>query len=120
MNIIDVPEELKNPTNFVYPPGNEPNFEEYFYNYIIKNNVSLKRYYIPIFWQNYFFSKASIISKNGIDKLYKRAKKIIDRLDLTKKYFTICGFDFGLPIDLSNKDILIFAQQHDFINFKSF
>lgn len=119
MKIIDIPQELRNPTDFVYPPANKPNFEEYFYNFIINNNVSLKRYYIPIFWQNYFLSKASILSKQKIEKLYNNAKRILNNLDSSKMYFTISGFDFGIPIDISNKNIVVFAQQHDFLNFKS-
>lgn len=118
MKIIDISQEFRNPTDFVYPPGNKPNFEEYFYNFVINNNVSLRRYYIPIFWQSYFLSKKSIASKINVDTLHENVKKIIKSLDSSKKYFTVCGFDFGVPIDILNLDITIFSQQHNFSNFK--
>ncbi len=98
----------------IYPPYHDGYyFEEYFFNYYIKNNIETDRLYIPIFWTN--------INNNTY---YNNNKKIkfnnyLKTLNYEKKYFTVCQHeDFTEESNLEPdekslenlpKDILIFS-----------
>jgi len=95
-----------------YPSDNEQIFEEWFAS-TYKGEVK-DREYLPIMWTAYY--------KNhnfGNDTLaIKQLQSYLDKLDKSKKYFTICQFDLGVINDLSNLDIKVFGmcdEQCDYI-----
>jgi hypothetical protein len=88
----------------VYPPGNNQTFEEYFYDEYLKSQKTFERIYIPIFWTNYYISKN--YGKGDISEL----QSILDKLDRSKKYFTIVQYDDNILNEISDLDILIFSQ----------
>lgn len=102
--MINIDDRFRPRNILEYPPGNTYLFEEYFYDEFIKSEVKLERIYIPIFWTNYY------ISKNYGQGDISDIQSIIDKLDRTKKYFTIVQYDDNILNDLKDLDILIFAQ----------
>lgn len=101
MNIINVPKKFQPILNIKYPPYVKGHMiEAYFYNHFIKNNIKTERYYLPIFWTDFYISR-----KYG--KNIKDLQEYIDNLDNTKKYFTITQYDSGILNNLSHLDIFI-------------
>lgn len=91
-------------TNHQYPPHNKIIFEEFFYNYVTKNNIETNRIILPIFWTNYY------ISKNYGTLNMQDLQEFISSLDKTKKYYTIVQWDDCILQELGDIDIKIFCQ----------
>jgi hypothetical protein len=86
-------EEFRIDSGIVYPPFSLMYFEKFFYNYIqtIYDNELIQQY-IPVFWTELQ------ISHYNQNKL----QNIINKLDTTKRYFTIVQHDDGINIYIPN------------------
>jgi hypothetical protein len=103
-NTMNVPLEFINPKQHVgYPPYNQSiNFELYFYQEFINENIHTPLTYIPIQWTNYHI-------QNEFGKNLKELNNFIkEGLSKNKNYFTVVQYDGGPQIDLHNT--LIFSQ----------
>lgn len=102
MNILETPFMVK--TNHEYPPNNKIIFEEYFYNWFIKNKPQTTKTYLPIFWTNYYISKE--YAQQDISEI----DRFLDTLDKSKEYFTIIQWDDGIVNPFEYKNIYVFGQ----------
>ena len=60
MNILEIPNQYKDFSIPNYPElNNKKNFEGFFYDFFIENNVECEFTYIPIQWTNYLVSNGS-------------------------------------------------------------
>ena len=88
----------------VYPPYHQGFYlEEYFFNWIKKNNIKIKREYIDIFWTNIYCNAAS--KKSQLINIQSE----LNELDPSKSYFTICQHDDG-PLENLPNNTLIFRR----------
>lgn len=102
--IQETPKNFIVHTNHTYPPFNNIIFEDYFYNYMITNNIETERIYLPILWTNFYLSRG-----NG-DGDMSDLQKFISSLDRSKKYYTVLQYDDGILQNLSDLDILVFCS----------
>jgi len=66
-----------------YPPYHEGLYlEDFFCDFIVKNNIKTDRYYIPVFWTTCY-----------VDNCFNGLQEILNTLDRTKKYFTVAQHD---------------------------
>lgn len=102
--MIYVPEKFQPRHPFPYPPDNETEFERwYFENY---DNQQEEREYLPVFWTAYYCRH-----KFGADEIaMRRLQQLLNRLDTSKKYYTIIQYDGGLLHDVSHLDIKVFSM----------
>ena len=91
-------------TNHIYPPNNNQIFEDFFYEYMLKNNIKTERFYIPILWTNLYISR-NYGKSNMID-----IQNYLNSLDRSKKYFTVLQYDDGILQDLTDLDIQVFCS----------
>ena len=101
--MIEVPKIFQVETNHEYPPYNKMVFEEYFMNYYMDNNIETERIYLPIMWTNFYINRkyASLSMQDLQD--------FLDKLDTTKKYFTVILWDDGILQNVDHLDIKIFG-----------
>ena len=90
-------------TNLIYPPHNNMIFEEYFYNYMMNNDVITERIYVPILWTNLY------ISRNYGASDMSDIQNFLNSLDKNKKYFTVLQYADGILQDLKDLDIQVFC-----------
>ena len=102
--IQETPVEFIVHTNHQYPPYNTIIFEDFFCQYMIRNNIQTERIYLPILWTNFYLSRG-----NG-DGYMQDLQIFLDSLDRTKKYFTVLQYDDGILQDLKDLDILVFCS----------
>lgn len=102
MNILETPFMVK--TNHEYPQNNKIIFEEYFYNWFMKNKPLTNRIYLPIFWTNYY------ISKDYAQQDISEINNFLDSLDKNKEYFTIVQWDDGILNKFNYNNIYVFGQ----------
>lgn len=92
--MVEVPEKFRPHIKVDYPEGNNPIFEEWFYQNCDYEN------YLPVFWTSYFVNNA--YGKNLRAK--KDLQQFVNSLDKSKQYFTIVQYDDGplvkLPINI--------------------
>lgn len=102
--MIYVPEKFQPRHPFKYPSDNETEFERwYFENY---DNQQEEREYLPVFWTAYYCRH-----KFGQDEMaMRRLQQFLNRLDKSKKYYTIIQYDGGLLHDVSHLDIKVFSM----------
>lgn len=105
--------ELRLPTPFEYPPHNKQIFEEFFYDYYIKENPKSDREYLPIFWTSFYLRRN--YGRDDISDL----QQYLDSLDRNKKYFTLIQYDDGILNSISDLDLYVFSlaqdKKYDFI-----
>lgn len=90
-----------------YPPDNTLIFEEWFKQNVRQEELSGKeRAYLDIFWTSYYVNHE--YGKNAI--AIGALQQYIDKLDKTKKYFTVCQYDDGILNNISGLDIKVFAM----------
>ena len=66
-----------------YPPYNEGLYlEDYFFKWFIDNNIEKDRYYIPVFWTTCY-----------VDNCFNGLQQELNKLDPSKKYFTVTQHD---------------------------
>lgn len=99
MNIKETPFKVK--TNVKYPPQNKIIFEEYFYDWFIRNNPSTNKIYLPIFWTNYYHLKGT-----GMNEI----NSFLNTLDKNLEYFTIIQWDDGIMSSFPHENITVFGQ----------
>lgn len=105
-NIENVPDEFRQPHPFPYPLHNHKIFEQWFYeNYDYKNDV-VDRTYLPVFFTSYYVKHQFGKDIHAINRL----QEFINRLDKTKKYFTIIQYDDNILNDISELDIKVIAM----------
>lgn len=103
--IVNVPEVFRPKHPFPYPPDNTIEFERWFY-LNTKNDEIKGRVYLPIFWTAYY-----VKNKYGKDKFAAQRLQIyLNKLDRSKKYFTIVQYDDGILQDISHLDLKIFSM----------
>lgn len=102
--MIYVPERFQPKHPFPYPPDNICEFERwYFENYDYQQE---EREYLSVFWTAYYCRH-----KFGQDAGAMKALQVfLNRLDRSKKYYTIIQYDGGLLHDVSNLDIKVFSM----------
>ena len=105
-------EYLVQKINHSYPPYNKSeNFESYFYNYFISNEIKSNLTYIPIQWTEFH-------SQNGFGEKKEEIQNFIDtKIQKDMRYFTIVQYAGGPLIKLKN--CIIFSQGGVFDNYNS-
>jgi len=99
--IEKVPIIFQPSTKVVYPPHNTMMFEEYFWKTYTQFTGSYS--YLPIMWTNFYIER-----KYGTADM-SDLQKYLNKLDRSKKYFTIIQYDDGILQTLQDMVILIFG-----------
>ncbi len=87
-----------------HPPGNRPIFEEWFSQNYLGDDAD--RVYLDIFWTSFYVN-----NNYGNDQAAKQELQIyVDKLDKSKKYFTVLQYDDGILNDLSGLDVKVFGS----------
>lgn len=74
------------PSYPVYPPYHTGFYlEDYFYDWYYRNNIETERVLIPVSWTTCYIEN----KESGLQQL-------LDNLNQSKKYFTVCQFDDGI------------------------
>ncbi len=108
MIILDIPKEFQPNYVSTYPEySSGKNMEEVFFNFFLKNKNEFEMnnseyIYLPVFWTSYYV--VNNYAKN-IDSLYLW----IDKLDKTKKYFTIVQYASGIFVKNFDLNLLVFS-----------
>jgi len=103
--MIDVPIQFRPHIKVEYPPSNKIIFEEWFHRHGIEVR-QFDREYLPIFWTSYFVNH-----KYGEDKRkVMELQNYVNRLDRSRKYYTILQFDNGPLVDFKDLDIKVFGS----------
>lgn len=102
--MIYVPEKFQPKHPFPYPPDNICEFERwYFENHDYQQE---EREYLPVFWTAYYCRH-----KFGQDAGAMKALQVyLNRLDRSKKYYTLVQYDNGIMHDVSHLDIKVFSM----------
>lgn len=102
--MIIVPDKFRPKHPFPYPADNHYEFERWYHDhYSWEPEV---REYLPIFWTAYYCK-----NKFGGDvKAMVELQRFINKLDRSKKYYTIVQYDSGIIHDLSKLDIMVFSM----------
>jgi len=114
MKILSIPNTFQPPYKSTYPPySSGENMEEIFYKYFMKNKESIKSdlIYIPIFWTSFYVKR-----KYGTQ--IKDLLDFLDKLDKSKKYFTVVQYATGIFVNKKNLDITVFSAGGGGINIK--
>lgn len=109
-NIQDVPAEFRPHHPIQYPADNDMIFEEWYYQ---QELLPVDRTYLPIFWTSFYCKYKYGRDRNAINKL----QVFINRLDKSKKYYTIVQYDDGILNDISFLDIKVFAMSGNRIDY---
>jgi FkbM family methyltransferase len=111
-NLI-IPDKFQQPdyvtaenTVFYYPEGNTMPFEKWYHGWLLRNNPSTNRIYLPIYWTSYYVNNKYGTDQEAIAEL----QKLIDRLDKSKKYYTVVQYDDGILNDISGLDIIVYGS----------
>jgi len=103
--MINVPEQFRPHIKVEYPPNNKILFEEWFFDTRIES-TPIDREYLPIFWTSFYVNHKYGKDERSIFEL----QRFINRLDKSKKYFTILQYDDGIINDISRLDIKVFGS----------
>lgn len=98
-----VPQQFRPHIRHAYPPDNDLIFEEWFYQNF---KGSVGRTYLPIFWTAYYVNHGYGRDKKAISEL----QTFLNKLDKSKKYFTICQYDDGILNEIRHLDIKVFGM----------
>jgi hypothetical protein len=104
-SFLATPIEFRVKQNFPYPADNKHEFERWFYDNTLPEEIT-GRVYLPIFWTAYW-------TNNGYgtkEKSRNNIQRFIDSLPMDKKYFTICQYDDGPMVDFKDLDIVVFGM----------
>lgn len=101
--VVDVPAKFRPHMKGNYPDDNDQIFEEWFYDHY---SGSHERIYLPVFWTSYYVN-----NKYGKDKVaISELQTFLNKLDRSKKYFTICQYDDGILNEVRHLDIKVFGM----------
>lgn len=104
--VVHVPEQYRIKHPQPYPIDNAYEFERWFHDHLIPGDIVGDRHYLPIFWTAYYCKH-----RYGKDKqALLRLQLFLDKLDRTKKYFTIVQYDDGILNKIDHLDIKIFGM----------
>jgi FkbM family methyltransferase len=109
-NKVTVPLEFRPHHPMQYPSDNKLIFEEWFYQQPLLN---VERSYLPVFWTSYYCKNGYHHNKRAIAKL----QQFLDRLDKTKRYYTIVQYDDGILNNLDGLDIKVLAMSGSRIDY---
>lgn len=102
--MIYVPEKFQPKHPFPYPPDNHIEFERWYYeNYDFQET---EREYLPIMFTAYYCRHKFGQDKKAMDAL----QVFLNKLDRSKKYYSLIQYDGGLLHDVSHLDIKIFSM----------
>lgn len=102
--MIQVPDKFKPKHPFPYPADNHYEFERWYHDHYSWEPEA--REYLPIFWTAYYCKH-----KFGKDlKAMVELQQFLNKLDRSKKYYTIVQYDNGVIHDLSMLDIKVFSM----------
>jgi len=103
MNIENTPLVFQVRTNHEYPLYNTMIFEEYFLNYLVRNDINTARVYLPILWTNFYIARNYGNSDMSDLQIY------LNGLDRKKTYFTVIQYDDGILQNIDDLNILVFG-----------
>lgn len=94
-----------------YPSDNVEIFEDYFNRTFVAGGEP--RIYLPVAWTSYYRR-----ANYGRDSaMILSLQKQLNRLDATKKYFTVCTWDDGILNNVKHLDLQVFAACGNRIDF---
>lgn len=102
--MIYVPERFQPRHPFPYPPDNHTDFERWYHEN--HDGHDHDRLYLPVMWTAYYCKHKFGRNAVAMEKL----QTFLNRLDRTKKYYTIIQYDGGLLHDVSHLDIKMFSM----------
>ena len=114
MKILQIPKTFQPPYKSNYPPySSGKNMEEIFYKFFLENKDTIQTdlIYIPIFWTSFYVQRKYGTRINDL-------LDFLDKLDKTKKYFTIVQYATGIFVRKKNLDITVFSAGGGGINIK--
>lgn len=101
--VNNIPDEFMQEIKFHYPPDNHLVFERWYYqNY----NEQSERIYLPIQFTGFLVNNSFGNDPHAVARL----QDFVDKLDRSKKYYTIHQFDLGCMVDFKDLDILVFGM----------
>lgn len=103
--MIHVPEQFRHAHPFEYPENNKIIFEDWFQRNWTENDKR-ERTYLPITWTSYYCANKYGQNRKSMHDL----QAFIDRLDRSKKYYTIVQYDNGILTNIRGLDIKIYAM----------
>ncbi len=103
---MHIPAKFQQFQDIIYPEGNNVPFERWFTKWVYENNPSTNRIFLPIWWTSYYVNNAYGTDKAAIAEL----QELINKLDKSAKYYTICQYDDGILNDISGLDIIVYAM----------
>ena len=104
--IQSVPFIFRKHDTHCYPEDNFPCAEYWFSQNIKDEEIKGDRIYLPVTWTQFYKECNYGNDKNKL----KLLQSVLDKLDTSKKYFTIIGWDDGILNDISHLDIKVFSM----------
>lgn len=104
--IVNVPIEFRFQDPFFYPSDNEIDFEYWLSMNVKDEDIEGERHYLPITWTAYYKFWQYGENAGAIQKL----QVFLDKLDKSKKYWSVVQFDLGILNDVSGLDIKVFSM----------
>ncbi len=92
------------PDNFKYPSDNFECFEDFFIRTFKPNGEA--REFIPVAWTS-FYRRAAYGKDEGMKRVLQ--KELLNKLNPSKKYFTVVTWDDGILNSLAHLDVQVFA-----------
>ena len=114
MKIEQVPKKFQPEYKSVYPSySNGLHMEEIFFKYFEENKDSIETEYIylPIFWTSFYILRNYAANINDL-------MEYLDKLDKSKKYFTIIQYASGICVKNKNLNLLVFSAGGGGINMR--
>lgn len=103
--IEPVPVQWKPTQNFRYPIDNSHAFERWYLDTYLSGDVR-ERVYLPVQWTAIYCNNQFGENKTVIQNL----QRYLDRLDTSKRYYTIVQFDNGIINNIDHLDLKIFSM----------
>lgn len=103
--MVDIHPDFQPRIKEAYPQGNQPIFEEWFFDNF-DASIKTEREYLPIFWTSFYVN-----NRHGRDQAaLNMMQRMLDGLDRSKKYYTILQYDDGILNNISHLDIKVFGS----------
>lgn len=101
--MINVSSNFRPHIKHEYPANNRLIFEEWFYQRYNPFDNKSDRLYLPIFPTSYQVNANYSRDRRKMSDM----QSMLNQLDRSKKYFTVCQYDDGLKFDLYGLDIIV-------------
>lgn len=102
--MIYVPEKFQPKHPFRYPEDNFIEFERWYNENTLDEQID--REYLSIYWTAYYCRHKFGQHKPAMAEL----QKFLDRLDRSKRYYTVVQYDNGILSNLRDLDIMVFSM----------